>query len=209
MTTGNSAWNGLGMGLNGESELTQIVAGTDFLTMTAASSISGDFLVLRQSDATELFYVDYKGTIYIRNSVAVTAYLAIDARSIISDGATGTWYAGAGFRLTNNARVAGQVYPLNLHYIGSATANNIGGRAAALNLTMACATGYGGIGSTQLSFINFNDGGTQNIPALFTMPATTTADDMFAASACTASTHTLKVNIGGTDYYILLSTCTP
>jgi len=52
MTTGTSTWNGLGMGLFGEYELTQIQSAVDCLTITGASTTgTGTLFTVQNSDA--------------------------------------------------------------------------------------------------------------------------------------------------------------
>ena len=206
MTTGTSSWQGLGMGLSGEYELTQIVAATDFLTLTGASSMSGDYLVCRNSAGTELMYVNNVGTMYIRNSVDATAYLGVDARGEINDGATGTWFAGCGFRITNSASVGGQVYAGNFHWIGGSSANHTGGRGAVINLIADIKTGYGGSAWNTMAWINFADLNT-NVPTLFSFPSNA-ADDggcLQASDGDVAVTHLLSINVGNTQYWICVS----
>lgn len=208
MATGSSTYDGLAMGLFGEHQLTQQTIANDILTITSYASNTSDYLVLEDSDGTEQFYINYLGAIYIRNSLADTAgtgaYMGIDARSEILDGATGTWYAGAGFRLTQSSTHAGQSYAGNFHFIGSATGG--AGRTAAIQCVMAMATGYED--NNISAFFNLNDSGTQNVNFLFMMPETTTADDVFAANTASAATHALQVQIGSTSYYLMLTTCT-
>lgn len=210
MTTGTSSWHGLGMGLNGEYEMTQIVAGTDFLTLTGASSISGDFLVFRQSDGTELSYIDSKGAFYVRNSVTDTAaagaYMGVDARGTINDTSAGTWYAGCGFRITNSAIVGAQVYAGNFHWIGSSSASHSGGRGAVINLIADIKTGYGGSAWNTMAWFNLADLNT-NVPSLFSFPSNA-ADDggcLQASDGDVAVTHLLSINVGNTQYWICVS----
>ena len=64
MTVGTSTYMGLAMPLLGESQLTQQTAATDFLTLTSAASMSGDFLVLRNSASTEITHLTFDGAFY-------------------------------------------------------------------------------------------------------------------------------------------------
>ena len=61
MTVGDKTFKGLAVPLSGEFEVTQITLGTDFMTMTGASGMTGDFLVLRNSSGTELLAIDANG----------------------------------------------------------------------------------------------------------------------------------------------------
>lgn len=62
MAVGTSTYKGLAVPLNGECEIKQDTAATDFITLTGDSSIAGDFLVLR-AGATEKFVIDANGSI--------------------------------------------------------------------------------------------------------------------------------------------------
>ena len=207
MATGSSGYDGLAMGLFGEHQLTQETIANDILTITSKASNTSDFLVLENSAGTEQLYINNVGTIYIRNEVSATAYLGVDARGIVLDGATGTWMAGCGFRITNRAQYGGQVYAGNYHFVGDATANHTGGRGAVINLISAMATGYGGNSSSEFGFINFAEAGTHKAKSLFTFPGVGTSDEIFQANTEAAATHALKCNLAGTDYYIMLTTC--
>jgi hypothetical protein len=63
MATGTGTYMGLAAPLLGESELTGMIAGNDILTITGAVSHTGDFLVCRNSDKTELAVIDIAGNI--------------------------------------------------------------------------------------------------------------------------------------------------
>lgn len=215
MTTGSSSWDGLGMGLNGEYEMTQQVAATDFLTLTAASGITGDFLVLRDSSDSELFWINSKGAIYSRaaGDTSGNAYVGIDCRGNAASGGTAGFVATSGFRLTDYSDETGgwQLYPIMAYFVGASCATCYGGRVAGINIAFNMASDYDGVSAGNTSFINFSDSSTKNVPSLFTFPGMTTASDIFDANVTTASTHSLKIHVGspGTDYYILLTTCVP
>ncbi len=218
MTTGTSAWKGLGMGLNGEYEMTQQVAATDFLTLTGAASISGDFLVLRGSTGTELLWIDNVGTIKNRSTATSgNAYLGIDCRGEASVDGTAGFYATSGFRLTDYSDEVGlnQLYPGLFYFVGDSCAQMTGGRVAGITIQFAMAAEYGGVDGTvgNCSFINFSDSSTQNVPCLFTFPGMTTGSAIFDSNVATASTHSLKIYVGdqgsgGANYYIMLTSCT-
>jgi hypothetical protein len=57
--------------LLGESEIVQRTAATDILTITGASSQTGDFLVCRNSAGTEKFYVTSAGVAYFASTVTL------------------------------------------------------------------------------------------------------------------------------------------
>lgn len=61
MPTGDKTFKGLAVPLSGEFELKHETLATDFMTMTGVASMSGDFLVLRNSDLTELCVIDSDG----------------------------------------------------------------------------------------------------------------------------------------------------
>ena len=215
MTTGNSAWNGLGMGLNGEYEMTQQALATDLFTLTGASSMSGDFFVCRSSTPTELMWINSKGAIYSRATADTSgnAYVGIDCRGEAAG--TPGFVATSGFRLTHSSTTAGgwQLYPIMAYFVGDTGCDLTGGRATGINIAFNISTGYTGQNYKNMSFINFSDSSTAaKVPALFTFPGMTTANDIFDANVCTASTHSLKISIGdgagNTAYYIMLTTCT-
>ena len=75
MATGNKSWKGLAVPLNGESNINQITAADDVLTITGASGQTGDFLVAENSSGTEKFVVDANGYVTstrIRMGSAIT-----------------------------------------------------------------------------------------------------------------------------------------
>lgn len=63
MAEGTKTYEGLAVPLFGESEIQQQTAATDLLTLTGASSMSGDFVVMQNSTGAELLVVGYKGTV--------------------------------------------------------------------------------------------------------------------------------------------------
>lgn len=58
MATGDSTWEGLGLPRLGEYQQEQQTAANDMVTLTGASSQSGDFLVCENSSGTEKFVVE-------------------------------------------------------------------------------------------------------------------------------------------------------
>lgn len=72
MATGNKTWKGLAVPLNGESNIIQIAAADDVLTITGASGQTGDFLVCENSSGTEKFYVDASGNIVTAGTLTAT-----------------------------------------------------------------------------------------------------------------------------------------
>jgi hypothetical protein len=63
MATGTSTFMGRAPALEGESQITAQTAANDILTITGASSHTGDFIVCENSSGTELFYVDVSGNV--------------------------------------------------------------------------------------------------------------------------------------------------
>jgi hypothetical protein len=61
MASGTSTYQGLAVPINGEAVITQTTAATDILTIQAANSGSGDYLVLKDSGGNEDFYVTSAG----------------------------------------------------------------------------------------------------------------------------------------------------
>lgn len=61
MAEGKKTYKGLAVPLYGESEIKQVVAATDIITLTAASGATGDFLVAQTVGGGEVFVVDADG----------------------------------------------------------------------------------------------------------------------------------------------------
>ena len=61
MATGTDSFMGKAMPIVGNATLTGETAADDILTITGASSQSGDYLVIENSSGTELFYIDSNG----------------------------------------------------------------------------------------------------------------------------------------------------
>lgn len=88
MTEGTHTFMGLGVPLLGESEIKQQTAATDILTLTGASSQSGDFLVLQDSSGNELLSVNSKGEVSLAiNSTAATSVInfAMGAGAVVTN----------------------------------------------------------------------------------------------------------------------------
>lgn len=93
MTVGSTQYKGMAVPLRGECDITQITAATDFITLTGAASISGDFLVCRGSTGTEYAYITSAGkahfagglslgTNLLRFSAVITTALATTALGV-------------------------------------------------------------------------------------------------------------------------------
>jgi len=63
MATGTNTFLGKAVPLNGESNIVAETAANDILTLTGASSHSGDFIVCETSAGSEVFVVDVSGNI--------------------------------------------------------------------------------------------------------------------------------------------------
>ena len=78
MTTGTKSYNGLGVPLLGESEIIGQTAATDILTITGASSQSGDYLILRDTNEAELLVVESEGDINLKKHADHTSFAALN-----------------------------------------------------------------------------------------------------------------------------------
>jgi len=86
MTVGDKTYNGLGVPLFGEFNIEQQTLGTDIMTITGAASQSGDFIVCRNSAASEKFVVDVSGNVTAAGTLAATG--AITASGGVTMAAT-------------------------------------------------------------------------------------------------------------------------
>jgi len=201
-------YDGLAPCLYGESNFIQATAASDFITLTGASSQSGDFLVCEDSSGTEKVWINADGCIYSRGStVTATAYNGFDGRGAVAATATGTWFCEVGARLTTAlvSTSGAQQYALMGRLI--ATGTNSGGRDAVLELSYSW-------GNSQTAgacgFIDFNTEDTL-VPTFFTIHNVTAdaSGGMFVTNTATA-THGLKCYIqasGGQPvlYYLMLT----
>ena len=74
MATGSNTYNGLGVPILGESVITGQTAATDILTITGASSQSGDYLVVRDTNSSELMYIDKDGSPRLKKHADHTSF---------------------------------------------------------------------------------------------------------------------------------------
>jgi hypothetical protein len=86
MAEGTGTYNGLGVPILGESEITQQTAATDIVTLTGATSQTGDFLVCQIAAGTEVLVVDVSGNVDSAGqvecaSLAVTGIGTVDFAS--------------------------------------------------------------------------------------------------------------------------------
>lgn len=70
MTVGDKAYKGMGVPIHGESEIRQITAATDILTITRITAGTGDFLVLRDDGGSEVLSINKSG--YINMGASLT-----------------------------------------------------------------------------------------------------------------------------------------
>lgn len=77
MTEGTNTFNGLGVPLYGEYEQKQQTAANDMVSLTGASSQTGDFLVCQSSAGSEVFVVDVNGGIQSA-TLTVTGIATLD-----------------------------------------------------------------------------------------------------------------------------------
>lgn len=73
MAEGTKTYKGLAVPLYGESEIKQVTAATDIVTLTAASGATGDFLVAQTVGGGEVFVVDQEGDVHLRRLILGTA----------------------------------------------------------------------------------------------------------------------------------------
>lgn len=106
MTVGSdTAPMGLGVPLHGDFEIKQRTAATDTVTITGATSQSGDFIVCRVIAGTEMFSVDVDGNIVNAGDItSAGTNLTMATGSKITFGALATTAPSAG--------TAGQLYLL-------------------------------------------------------------------------------------------------
>lgn len=69
MAEGNSSYKGLAVPLAGESEIRQITAANDILTLTAITAATGDFLVCQTAGGGELVVIDANGYVTVQRLV--------------------------------------------------------------------------------------------------------------------------------------------
>ena len=183
MPEGNSSWNGLGMGLFGEYEITQQNIAKDILTITGANGITGDYLVIQTYDGTEMLQYRQDGRLRLTRSADHTdGSNTIDCYMIQTGAHPGAQQGyAATFKLDESTYGAGS------------------GRNAVLCLWYDC----GNVGSDRAhSFINFDSlGTTTNV--LFTILGQTTDASLFVTTDQTAS-RGLVIYVNNVKYYILL-----
>jgi hypothetical protein len=79
MAEGNSSYRGLAVPLAGESEIKQLTAATDIITLTAITAATGDFLVCQTAGGGELVVVDAAGVVTVQKLVIGAAEAPVTA----------------------------------------------------------------------------------------------------------------------------------
>lgn len=203
MAEGNSTFKGLAVPLQGESEITQITAATDMITLTGASSQQGDFMVMQSSAGTERVWINADGCIYSRgvNELTGAAYLGLDARGTVPADGTGTFYATVGGRLTTTLAVGAGSQQYALYGALYQTVADAGGRAHPLCLYYNTTAPNTAAGAG--SFIYFVEASSP-IPYFFTIGgmAADESGGCFKTATNTVIDHALKIDIDQTTYYI-------
>jgi hypothetical protein len=76
MAEGTQSYEGLAVPLYGESEIQQQTLGTDIITITGATSQTGDFLVCQDVDGTEQFVVSCSGLITSATGLSMSSSMS-------------------------------------------------------------------------------------------------------------------------------------
>lgn len=208
MATGTDSFGGMGMPIVGNVTLTSETAGDDVLTITGASSQTGDFMVMETSGGTERVWINADGCIYSRGAtVTATAYLGLDARGAVDAAATGGWFCTIGGRYTS-ALVSSegvQEYALMGRVVHTGT--NSGGRVHPLHLAFDITNTVAGTGAC--SFVYYATNSPTKIPCLFTLGGVT-ADETggcFKTATNAIIDHAIKIAVqkpgeAAVHYYI-------
>ena len=88
MAEGKDTYNGLAVPLFGDFEIKQRTAATDVMTITGATSQSGDFIVCQIAAGTEVFVVDVSGNVTAAGTLAVTGATTLTGATTITGVAT-------------------------------------------------------------------------------------------------------------------------
>ena len=205
MTVGDKTFKGLGVPLQGEFEVKQLTAATDFMTMTAAESISGDFLVMRDSDLTEVLKVFSHGGMRIDNTTD-DGTRGMDIRHTgerVLSGFNTALNVVETFASTNDAS---QIYSGRFQ-LDTSGGTHGGGRESVLCLYYLTGSSAEGTSHGQ-SFIYVTDGGTDPQSFIHFGNDIGTCGGIIRPSTETASTHAIRCYIHTTPYYIMLTSCT-
>ena len=126
MAEGNSTYKGLGVPLYGQSEIIQLTDSTsiaeDIVTITGATSQTGDFLVCQIAAGTEVFTVDVSGNVVAAGTLALTGIATLSDFPVINGAIVTTapttglttgsffWYDAANVRQLAVASGAGAIW---------------------------------------------------------------------------------------------------
>ena len=94
MTTGTKTYKGLAVPLFGEAQITGQTAATDILTITGASSQTGDYLVVRDTNQVELLTVERYGRVFLKKNTTHAAATPFASLSLAMLHTTPTSAAG-------------------------------------------------------------------------------------------------------------------
>ena len=84
MAEGTSTFEGLAAPLYGEYEQTQTTVGTDMVTLTGKTSMTGDFLVCQTSACVEVFVVGVTGSMsFTQQQLTVSATTMVAGLNIV------------------------------------------------------------------------------------------------------------------------------
>jgi len=203
MTTGDRTFKGLAVPLNGESEIKQITAGTDLLTLTGADSMASDFLVLRDADKSEILFVQFDGRTRLNIATAISAF-GVDVRfaSTLTDG----WCTSMNVQNVYAQTSAGapMVFAIRAH-LDVSSGDITGGREAVLSLYYKTSSS---LAVNDTGFIFLDDGGSDAQVFLNIGQSIGTCGGIVRPSVEAAATHGLRCMIHTTPYYIMLTSCT-
>ncbi|KKN62886.1 hypothetical protein LCGC14_0507390 [marine sediment metagenome] len=193
MATGTSTYDGLGMGLQGEYELTQQVSATDCFTITgAATDGAGTLLTIQNSakaPAVNGFRIfDYGRTRLIRTDDAAHGGAFKNALDVKYD--------------LNVAAGASQIYAATF-ILDTAGGTWSGGRFSVIQLQS-----YGDSGvsaGNAASWIHLNDLGTTEVKTFLHVLGSTIDTGIMESITDASTTHGLVMYWQNTKYYILVS----
>ena len=200
MAEGTKSYEGLAVPLFGESEIEQQTAATDILTITGATSQSGDFIVLQDASGNEKFVVSSSGLIttavgqtfdnIITNSALSSS--SVEAGVKVTVSSTGAVAAGA--TLLNGFLVApSSKANMNAAFAYASDSEAVG----TTNYLLAChgsksPTYLLGVGATAVGVGGATDNGFVDAGLFLT-----------SALATTVPMVGLKVQFGDSTFYVM------
>jgi hypothetical protein len=206
MAKGLETYAGLAVPLFGESEIKQQRAAIDILTVTGATSQTGDFLVLEDVDGTEVFSITSSGYMKLTGTIVDSSTLGFFC-NIASSSTVGTNVALQSQITVTKESGATQDYA-GWFYLDSSSSTTpaVGGREAVLNLYYMTGTTSAHAGS---GFVFFDDGGS-NAQIAFNFGANTCTDGIIVTTFTDMiATAGIRCMFGTTVFYILCSSCNP